>query len=90
MESPEADGGRVLVGLTAEGRRAGRAGYRVLVGDREVGTITSGALSPTLGRPIAMAYVDRDAAGAGDLAIDVRGTRLPAAVTPLPFYTREA
>ena len=81
---------RVLVGLLGEGKRTGRAGYRVLSGDREVGVVTSGALSPTLGRPIAMAYVDPDAAGATDLAVDVRGSRLPVQITPMPFYRREA
>jgi aminomethyltransferase len=89
VESPEAEGARVLVGLQAEGRRAGRAGYAVLAGDREVGVVTSGALSPTLGHPIAMAYVDRDAA-AELLTIDVRGTRLDATSVPLPFYSRKA
>jgi aminomethyltransferase len=89
VESPDADGKRVLVGLTSEGRRAGRAGYAVLAGARPVGVVTSGALSPTLGVPVAMAYVDRDAVGE-DLAIDVRGTRLAATTVPLPFYTRKA
>lgn len=89
VESPEADGSRVLVGLQAEGRRAGREGYPVLDGDREVGVVTSGALSPTLGHPIAMAYVDRGSADA-HLAIDVRGTRLPVSTVPLPFYSRKA
>jgi aminomethyltransferase len=89
VESDGADGTRVLVGLTLEGRRAGRADYRVLDGDREVGVVTSGALSPTLGVPIAMAYVDRDAVD-HPLTIDVRGTRLPATSVPLPFYDRKA
>jgi aminomethyltransferase len=89
VESPEAEGTRVLVGLQAEGRRAGREGYPVLDGDREVGVVTSGALSPTLGHPVAMAYVDRDAVGA-HLAVDVRGSRLPVTVVPLPFYSRKA
>ncbi|MFD1720246.1 glycine cleavage system aminomethyltransferase GcvT [Amnibacterium endophyticum] len=84
-----ASGGRVLVGLAAEGRRAPRAEYPVLAGDREVGVVTSGVLSPTLGTPIAMAYLDEDARDA-DLAVDVRGTRLPVRVVPLPFYSREA
>ncbi|GAA1470195.1 glycine cleavage system aminomethyltransferase GcvT [Microbacterium thalassium] len=84
----------VLVGLAAEGRRAGRAGYGVFVGAdadaARVGEITSGALSPTLGHPIAMAYVT-PAASAEDtqLYIDVRGKRIPATVTPLPFYRRK-
>lgn len=80
----------VLVGLVAEGRRAGRAGYRVLHGDTEVGTVTSGALSPTLGRPIAMAFVAPAVSAEGtSLDIDIRGTRIPARVTALPFYRRK-
>lgn len=79
----------VLVGLTADGKRAGRAGYSVLSGDDVVGEITSGALSPTLGHPIAMAFVAPAASAPGtELTIDVRGTRIPATVTALPFYRR--
>jgi aminomethyltransferase len=56
---------------------------------REIGTITSGALSPTLGHPIAMAYVDPALAAPGTvLHLDVRGTRIPAQVVSLPFYKR--
>ncbi|WP_405375516.1 MULTISPECIES: glycine cleavage system aminomethyltransferase GcvT [unclassified Microbacterium] len=80
----------VLVGLVAEGRRAGRAGYAVLDGDDPVGEVTSGALSPTLGHPIAMAFVAPSAAAVGTiLSLDVRGTRIPATVTALPFYRRQ-
>lgn len=79
----------VLVGLSSEGRRAGRAGYAVYDGDARVGEITSGALSPTLGHPIAMAYVSPAVGAPGTvLDIDVRGTRIPATVTALPFYRR--
>lgn len=80
----------VLVGLVAEGRRAGRAGYAVVDVDGAVlGEVTSGALSPTLGHPIAMAYVTPSAAADGtELFLDVRGTRIPATVTALPFYRR--
>lgn len=86
-----ADDARVLVGLTAEGRRAGRAGYPVVLADGTVvGEITSGALSPTLGHPIAMAYVDPSAAAEGtELFLDVRGTKIPATRTALPFYRRK-
>ncbi|GAA3019579.1 glycine cleavage system aminomethyltransferase GcvT [Microbacterium dextranolyticum] len=82
----------VLVGLVSEGRRAGRAGYAVLdVDGTPVGEITSGALSPTLGHPIAMAFVPPALAAPGtELLIDVRGTRIPATVTALPFYRRIA
>ncbi|WP_102192343.1 glycine cleavage system aminomethyltransferase GcvT [Microbacterium aurantiacum] len=80
----------VLVGLTAEGKRAGRAGYAVVAEDGTVlGEITSGALSPTLGHPIAMAYVTPSSAEAGSTVfLDVRGTKIPATVTALPFYRR--
>ena len=86
-----AEGARVLVGLVAEGKRAGRAEYLVFDGDAEVGVVTSGALSPTLGYPIAMAYVDPAVGAVGTaLQIDVRGSRVAASVVPLPFYKREA
>ena len=48
--------------------------------------VTSGAPSPTLGKPIAMAYVEGSLAG--PFWIDVRGKEEPAAVTELPFYKR--
>lgn len=80
----------ILIGLTAEGRRAGRAGYEIYDGETSVGRITSGALSPTLGHPIAMAYVTAESADSNELAIDVRGKRIPAARTNLPFYQRKA
>jgi len=77
---------RKVVGLVAEGRRAPRAGYTVLDGDRLVGTVTSGAPSPTLGAPIALAALDPTSAEPGNrLTIDVRGTPVPATVVPLPF-----
>jgi len=85
-----AEGSRVLVGLTADGKRAGRAGYAVVDEDgTALGEITSGALSPTLGHPIAMAYIDPASAEAGtSVFLDVRGTKIPATVTALPFYRR--
>jgi aminomethyltransferase len=91
VEAGPAEGAHVLVGLASEGKRAGRAGYPVFDGDREVGIVTSGALSPTLGYPIAMADVEAASAEPGtELQIDVRGSRVAASVVPLPFYKREA
>ncbi|RFA20000.1 glycine cleavage system aminomethyltransferase GcvT [Subtercola boreus] len=55
-----------------------------------VGLVTSGVLSPTLGHPVAMAYVDPAFAAVGtEVAIDIRGKRLAFRVTTLPFYRRE-
>jgi aminomethyltransferase len=83
---------RKLVGLIAEGRRVPRAGYPVTDGAGAViGEVTSGAPSPTLGVPIAMAYVDaeRAAPGTAGVAVDIRGAQEPHRVVALPFYKRE-
>ncbi|MCS5723601.1 glycine cleavage system aminomethyltransferase GcvT [Herbiconiux sp. CPCC 203407] len=89
---PGADA-RVLVGLVGEGRRAARAGYLVYASDDSttpIGEVTSGALSPSLGTPIAMAYVDPAFREPGaQLSIDIRGTRLGYRTTTLPFYRRK-
>lgn len=79
-------GAPVLVGLAGEGRRAARAGYPVLRDGAVVGEVTSGALSPTLGHPIAMARVAPESAEPGTgLVVDVRGSALPMTVVALPF-----
>lgn len=78
---------RRLAGLTARSRRVPRHGYAVLAADGSpVGVVTSGAPSPTLGVPIAMAYVE--AGATGPFGIDVRGKTEPAEETGLPFYDR--
>jgi aminomethyltransferase len=81
---------RVLVGLVATGRRVPRAGYAVVAADgTPIGGVTSGAPSPTLGRPIAMAYLDAAHATPGTaVAVDVRGSHEPVEVVALPFYKR--
>ncbi|MTD52781.1 glycine cleavage system aminomethyltransferase GcvT [Amycolatopsis pithecellobii] len=79
----------VLVGLRGSGRRAPRHGYKVVDGSREVGEVTSGALSPTLGYPIALAYVPTELSEPGTaLSVDVRGRAEPVEVVPTPFYRR--
>ena len=81
--------GRKLVGLKGLGRRAGRSHYPVLKDGNVVGEVTSGQPSPTLGYPIAMAYVDVEHAEPGTaLDIDLRGKAEPFEVVALPFYKR--
>ena len=88
-----------LVGLTMRGRAIPRQGYPVLSeGEAEgqrlaasplpvVGEVTSGTFSPTLERPIGMAFVPaRLAALDTPLIVEVRGRPEPAVVTALPFY----
>jgi aminomethyltransferase len=87
---------RQLVGLAGESRRVPRHGYDVLWDGAPAGTVTSGAPSPTLGTPVAMAYVTPEVAqaaadgGGGRLAVDIRGRAEPARLVPLPFYRRPA
>ena len=54
---------RVLTGLACRGRRVPRHGYTVLWDGKPCGTVTSGAPSPTLGMPIAMAYTEPEIPG---------------------------
>ena len=78
-----------LVGLIVRERGIARSGYAVSNGDRQTGHVTSGTQSPTLGVPIAMAYVAPEDAEPGTiLAVEIRGQKVAAEVVPLPFYRR--
>ena len=87
----EANPPRKLVGLIAEGRRVPRAGMSVVADGQVIGEVTSGAPSPTLGKPIAIAYVDAAHAepGTAGVGVDIRGTHEPYEVVALPFYKRQ-
>jgi aminomethyltransferase len=86
-----ADVSRQLVGLIPVGQRVPRSGYAVLDSTGAlVGKVTSGAPSPTLGHPIAMAYIDvRCAAPGSTVGVDIRGNTESARVVDLPFYRRK-
>jgi aminomethyltransferase len=92
LEKVSRDGpARKLVGLTMEGRGIARHGHPVFNGERATGTVTSGTHSPSLGRPIAMAYVAPPDAESGTiLDVEIREQRVPARVVDLPFYKRPA
>ncbi|WP_315791466.1 glycine cleavage system aminomethyltransferase GcvT [Fischerella sp. JS2] len=78
---------RRLVGLQMQGRNIARHGYQVLSAGVIVGEVTSGTLSPTLGYPIALAYVPTQLASVGQqLDIEIRGKTYPATVVKKPFY----
>ncbi|MBP3960255.1 glycine cleavage system aminomethyltransferase GcvT [Gemmata sp. G18] len=81
----------VRVGLEIEGKRAAREGCVLTDADgTPVGTVTSGSLCPGLDKSLAMAYVDPQFASVGSaLDVDLRGTKIPATVVPLPFYKRK-
>ena len=82
---------RTLVGLVSRGRRSPRSGYQVLdpVTGEAVGVVTSGAPSPTLGHPIAIANVPIRFEEPGTrLAVDIRGAQEDVEVVALPFDRR--
>jgi aminomethyltransferase len=92
LEKASAEGPRkLLVGLVVRGRGIARHGYDVFVGDRRIGVVTSGTQSPTIGLPIAMAYVTPSEAEPGTIVdVSIRDQRVPAEVVQMPFYRRPA
>ncbi len=80
---------RRLVGLIVRGRGIARHGHPVYAGDRRTGVVTSGTQSPTLGAPIAMAYVAPEDGEPGTiLDVEIREQRVAVEVVALPFYRR--
>lgn len=78
---------RRLVGLQLEGRNIARHDYPVLSEGDVVGVVTSGTLGPTLGYPVALAYVPAPLGRVGQaLAVEIRGKTYPAVVVKRPFY----
>ena len=83
-------GGTQAIEEVAEALDALPAGTPVVLDGMPIGEVTSGTLSPTLQKSIAMAYVDADRAAEGTaLAVDLKGTTVPAVVVKLPFYSRQ-
>lgn len=80
---------RRRVGLKPEGRAPVRAGAPLFTepaGGAPVGAVTSGGFAPSLNAPISMGYVPANLANPGARVFaEVRGQRLPLAVSPLPF-----
>ncbi|GMA60603.1 glycine cleavage system aminomethyltransferase GcvT [Alicyclobacillus fastidiosus] len=78
-----------LVGIQTEDRAIPRTGYKVFVGDEEVGVVTSGTMSPTLQVPIGLVLVDARYAALDQMVdVEIRGRRHPARVVKTPFYKR--
>lgn len=76
-----------LVGLEMQGRYIARHGYPVLYEGTSVGEVTSGTLSPTVGKAIALAYVPTQLSKTGQqVGVEIRGKAYPAVVVKKPFY----
>jgi aminomethyltransferase len=80
---------RERIGLKITGRGIAREEQDVYCGGEKIGHTTSGTYAPFLGYPIAMALVAAGKAAVGDkVEVDVRGRRVEAEVTALPFYKK--
>ncbi len=76
-------------GIVLEGKRAARAGAMVFAEGSAIGEVTSGSYVPHLQQSIAMSYLPTRFTPLGtELLVDLRGTKVPAKVVALPFYTR--
>ncbi|WP_026155181.1 glycine cleavage system aminomethyltransferase GcvT [Paracoccus sp. N5] len=84
-----ADPAQVRQGLRPEGRapiREGVAIFDAAEGGAQIGTVCSGGFGPSVGGPIAMAILPAHLSPGDTVWAELRGKRLPATVTPLPFH----
>jgi aminomethyltransferase len=88
LKTQEKEGiSRQLVGIRMKGREIPRPGYRVFAQDQQVGALTSGSLSITLGYGIGLVYLPPDLTALGtEVEVDIRGKRCLAEVVKRPFY----
>jgi glycine cleavage system T protein len=81
---------RHLIGFIVENPLLPQKGDKVMKDGQEMGYITSGVVSPTLEKTVALGYLRREFADAGQSVTILRGeTPIPASVTALPFYERK-
>jgi aminomethyltransferase len=90
LERQKQDGlTRKLMGFVVEDRAPARDGYPVVIGQREVGFVSSGSPAPFLKKNIGMAYLPVEYAAPGvEFFVVVRGRQVPARVVEMPFYKR--
>ena len=80
---------RKLVGLEMLEPGIARSGYALFKDDINVGRVTSGTKSPSLGRSIALGYLAIDAARLGEvIQVEIRGRKIPAKIVAIPFDRR--
>lgn len=82
---------RALAGIELKERGIPREGYLVFdeSGEKQIGKVTSGTHSPSLGKPIGIALMDKTQTSVGtSLQVEIRGKKTPAHVIETPFYKR--
>ncbi|MFH1746409.1 MAG: glycine cleavage system aminomethyltransferase GcvT [Planctomycetota bacterium] len=81
---------RQIAGFEVEGKRIARKDYPIMKDGKQVGFVTSGSQTPTVGKNIALGMLGAAYCEPGTaVAIDIRGKQAPAVVVPLPFYKRQ-
>ena len=81
---------RRLVGISIPGRRPARDGTQVLdASGSEIGIVSSGNFSPTLGHCVAMAFVEPTTKVGDTVSMDVRGTLIAGSVVATPFVAKK-
>ena len=77
---------RRLVGFRLAQRGVARKGYRLHQGQSVIGEVTSGTISPVTREGLAMGWVDRQFATAGQaISVEIRGQLVPATIQEMPF-----
>lgn len=79
---------RQLAGFEMIERGIPRQGYSILRGNDVLGAVTSGTLSPSLQKSIAMGYLKTGMESSNGVEIEIRGTRRKAKIVPVPFYKK--
>ena len=80
---------RKLVGFEVLDRAPARDGYPILLGDEQVGTVTSGSPAPYLKKNIGLAYISAEHSSVGtELSVGIRGRNVPCRIVETPFYKR--
>lgn len=81
---------RLLSGIELLDRGIPRGGYAIYSNDQQIGTLTSGAPGPTVGKNIGLGYITASHATIGqEVQIDIRGKRVAARIVAVPFYKRQ-
>jgi len=89
LRQKESGVGRKLVGLELTAPGIARSGYPIFKEDRSIGRVTSGTKSPSLGKSIALGYVEAAQSEIGNpVDVEIRGRPTAARVVSLPFYSR--
>ncbi|WP_227395165.1 glycine cleavage system aminomethyltransferase GcvT [Jeotgalibacillus aurantiacus] len=82
---------RKLVGIEMIDRGIPRFGYNVFVGEKEVGFVTTGTQSPTLGKNVGYVLIEKEFASMDqELTVEIRSKHVKAKVVKSPFYKRKS